>query len=271
MNRYVCLLCIAFIFSSGCDTQMEEPISAFIVNIGEYTDEIWNDINAEVPTIGQVVVPEELAVDLQQFPHQRIKISSSGFGYGREHDERLSPELTRSIYLLLVPEGHLPQLFDVVYTVPQPLTGKSSADSINLDVYAFILERPEVNYPETIPIDFTVNDRPYTLEVRPDQHMISIEDQVIERGMSFGNLPEEEGIVIDIVSETFDPSLIPAVALHRAEVYHSSEDFSLANYTLVGMAFDSTSSALEHKYLRNGLQQYKIAEDTEVRAFLLKR
>lgn len=271
MYRSICLLCIAFVFSSGCDTQVEEPVSEFSINIGEYTDEIWAVRNIEVPRIGTLILPEELAVDLQQFPNENLKISSSGFGYGREYDERLGPELTRSIYLLLVPEGHMPQLFDAVYTVPQPLDKKASTDSINLDVYAFIVERPEVNYPEVIPVDFTIDDFPYTLEVRPDQHMISIEDQVIEKGVSFGDLPVEEGIVVDIESEIFDRSLIPAVVLHRAEVYYSQEDISLTNYTMVGMAFDSTYSAPKHKYLRHGMQQYKIIEDTEVRAFLLKR
>lgn len=273
MDRCIYILCIVvFIISSGCDTQVDEPVSEFSINIGQYTDEFQNDRDANIPGIGQIILPEDLAIDLNDFPHKRIKISSTeGYSSGREYDERLSPDLTRSIYLLFAVEGSLPRLSDVVHTIPQPLGKRANADSINLDVYAFVVERPGVNYPEMIPIDFTVDDIPYTLEVSSVKHIIPLENQVIEQGTSLGELPEKEGIVIDIESEIFDRSLIPAVLVHRTEVHLSRERTSLSNWALAGMAFDSTAIVQRHKYLRAGMIQHKILGETEVRAILLRR
>ena len=79
----------------SCDSQTEMPRAELNVNIGQYTDELWDDFNAEVPQIGQVCLSEDLAVELERFPHKRIKISSTGYGWGREYDERLSPETHR--------------------------------------------------------------------------------------------------------------------------------------------------------------------------------
>ena len=102
----------------------------------------------------------------------------------------------------------MPSISDIVPTVPQPLAKGASTDSINIDVYAFILERPGVAYPEIIPIDFTVDDVPHTLEVNAADHLIRLEDQVIVEGRSFGPLPEKEGIVIEMDSEIYDESFV---------------------------------------------------------------
>ncbi len=266
-----CTAVLSFLLAA-CDSQAVEDTAQITVKIGQYTAAFDEDTEAEVPEIGHLTIATENAVDLARMPRKVFRISVEGYSSSQSGSD-IPEHLRNTVYLLFDRQGPPanPRLSGV-FPVPPSWAGKTEAvsDSVDMAVYAFVLERPGLVYPDTLVIKFGLDGHQESLEVIPSRHMVRLDQQVQVSGRDFAPLPAEEGLIFAMTSDEVDASLYPCLLVHGIEVVDSDTVRTLPHeLDIVGFVAGTRREGRE--YGRLGASQLRIAQDSEFRLFVLRR
>lgn len=230
----------------SCDSNTEELEHEFVVSILQSNALTGTD----AVNIGQFTVSKNAEIDLSRFPLNTHDIKGSRYSYGWSRQD-IPADLIGSVFIMFNPVSLPPKIVGVN---PEyfPSFSKQESD-IELEVYAFIVEKAGVAYPEEINVVYKVNDEEYSLTVNSSQHMIRLNEQVIFRGGELGNLPSAGGIKYDMRYPEQDTMLFPVLLSSNLENMSSINQQMLETLSLVGYRSRVVPLAESYPYI---LQEY---------------
>ena len=168
------LFCCLALMLAACDSQAEnEAQPQLTVVIGQYTEELHADFQANALEVGRLSISTDKAVDLSRFPSQRFTISSEG--YSSSLHPIVEQDLRGTVYLFTVLDQfpYRPHLRSPNPDISPPSKMENvSADSLTLTVYGLLIERKGMEYPATVTVNFSVDKEESSFELVSAEHMI---------------------------------------------------------------------------------------------------
>ncbi|MDZ4699204.1 MAG: hypothetical protein SH809_05820 [Rhodothermales bacterium] len=270
MKSFCLLACLVLVLTS-CDTAIDKPPAQVVVSLSPYDEAVLLDSTAAPTPFARLSIDQELAVPLSRFPSQRFRISAKG--YGSSTEQLVDEDLTATVYLLQVPESPYWPSLGSPNPFLRPTAEKHSStpeDSVNLTVYAIIVQRQELTYPEEIVVDFSVDDTAARFVLDPSQHTISLDEQLVRHGADFDLLPETPGLIIQMNGDLIDASIFPGLIAQRTVVWRTDGTTFPGIMEIIGRAF-TDEAGLYDSYGTVGAIQQQVLPESEFRLFLLRR
>lgn len=251
------LLILMLLLLMACDTQLEEPANEILVSIYPF------DLETQ---IGSLSMSNELALPLDQFPKRQYRVSMDGWQQSWE-PINLPAEFEHSLYMLITaPALGFVQLAPFSTTAFDLPTKTASADSMDVSLHFFLVEKPDLVYPDAIKLTYGIDGNADVVTIHPAKHIVPLENQINTAGSALGQLPPFMGLKVEVRAAQIDTTMIPVSLFSNIEHTPSPGAISRESFHLAGKCFASILQEPCHEWAS---AYYRMAEDSGVRLFML--
>ena len=237
--EYPCFFLFALcFFLSACDSTETLTNHEITLELRQYFGPNWPDVNgiyldsvyhesyARTSVITKEVLDVEKAVDLSDFPQVSYMLSGSHGSLEMSFSDM--PEVLNDfVFLFFDIEGidyFYPDLIGIGSdeSFPKKMAAVNE-DSVEVRVYALVLERPEQDFPESIEINWRHNGMPQSLVVKPSEHYVPLENIVRVKDLPVENENERSDLLVMFGSDQDDPELSPILLVRKLGLWDSGE------------------------------------------------
>ena len=253
------LLIATGLFLAACDTIQEEPTNEVHLSISPY---------ATSSAVELLTIDNEQAAKLAQFPSRQFQRVLSELEISWEPID-LPASFNHSVYMLIsVPAINMTQLIPFGTSLSNDASKSASTDSMDVWLYFFVVEKPEVTYPPEINIQFSVNDAAQEVTLSSSHHMIGLEKQLISAGTDLREASSHGGINVRVSSTQIDTSIIPVSLLSNLVFTAPTGEASRETRYLAG---NCLASILNKPCHESACPNHHLAADSQIRFLLLSK